>query len=247
MGSLAELNELMAAADASDRGRRIGFRRASVGEMALTDRAVLGALPEVAFDPARELEARVDTKGRICVRQSFYSVPVGLARRCVIVRLGAQRLWVIADGRLVATHERSMHKGTEDLVLDHYLEILVRKPGALPGSTALARARSSGAFTATHERFWTEARARLGDGAGTRALIAVLLVQRRYPPDAVVAAMAAVLAVGCIDPEVVAIEARRVATTKAPAPVVAIGALPASTRSAPSLSHYDDLLGSRGA
>ena len=98
------------------------------------------ALPAEAFDAAAVLSAKVDTKGRVVVRQSFYSVPVGLARRAVTVRLGAHALEVVADGRVVARHARSLHKGTEDLVLDHYLEILVRKPGALPGSTALAQA-----------------------------------------------------------------------------------------------------------
>ncbi len=34
-----------------------------------------------------------------------------------------------------------LHKGSEDLILDHYLEVLTRKPGALSGSTALAGAR----------------------------------------------------------------------------------------------------------
>ena len=32
-------------------------------------------------------------------------------------------------------------------MLDHYLEVLSRKPGALAGSTALAAARVSGAFS----------------------------------------------------------------------------------------------------
>jgi hypothetical protein len=36
----------------------------------------------------------------------------------------------------------------EVLTLDHYLEVLRYKPGALPGATALAQARSAGAFTA---------------------------------------------------------------------------------------------------
>ncbi len=125
-------------------------------------------------------EVRVDTKGRICVRQSFYSVPVRLARRSVAVRLGAQAFEVVADGRVVARHERSLHKGTEDLVLDHYLEILVRKPGAMPGLDrpgpgpgvrGVQRRSTSGSGT--------EARRQLGDGAGTRALIGVLLLHRR--------------------------------------------------------------------
>ena len=33
------------------------------------------------------------------------------------------------------------------LTLDHYLEVLGYKPGALPGATALAQARAAGAFT----------------------------------------------------------------------------------------------------
>jgi hypothetical protein len=242
VGSLAELNEIMAAADRADRDRRIGARRATVGEMAEAELPALGALPEVPFDAAAELVVKVDTKGRVCVRQSFYSVPVSLARREVLVRLGARRLVVVAAGRVVATHERSMHRGSEDLVLDHYLEILERKPGALPGSTALAQARASGAFGDTHERFWAAARARLGDGAGTRALIGVLLLGRRLPAAAVSSAMDTAVAAGNFDPDVVAIEARRVASG-ARAPVIPIGtARGGDRRSVPSLAGYDSLL-----
>lgn len=168
VASLGELNEVLAAGDVIDDARHIASRPDPVGVAAAAEVASMAALPEEAFDTAAILGAKVDTKGRVSVRQSFYSVPVGLARRAVAVRLGAQALEVIADGAVVARHARSLHKGTEDLVLDHYLEILQRKPGALPGSTALAQARASGSFTPTHERFWAEARAKLGDGAGTR-------------------------------------------------------------------------------
>jgi hypothetical protein len=52
------------------------------------------------------------------------------------------------------------------LVLDHYLEVLRRKPGALPGATALAQARAAGTFTAAHQRYWDAARHQHGDAAG---------------------------------------------------------------------------------
>ena len=55
---------------------------------------------------------------------------------------------------VVARHQRAVGKGVKVLELDHYLEILLRKPGALPGATALAQARASGVFTATHDAFW---------------------------------------------------------------------------------------------
>src|ERR1035437_1469825 len=63
----------------------------------------------------------------------------------------------------------------------------VRKPGALPGSLALAQARAVGAFTSAHEQFWKRARRRDGDAAGTRALIEVLLLHRALPTAAVLA------------------------------------------------------------
>ena len=114
-----------------------------------------------------------------------------LAGRRVEARLGASIVVVRADGQVVAQHPRSLHKGTEDLVLDHYLEILVRKPGALAGATALAAARAAGAFTDGHQRFWDSARRALGDGPGTRALIGALLLHRTMPAHAVLAGMAA--------------------------------------------------------
>ena len=246
VASLAELNELLIAGDVIDEGRHIARRSETVGEAAAAEAPSLSPLPAVAFDSCALLNAKVDTKGRICVRQSFYSVPVGLARREVQVRLGATSFEVMADGKVVATHDRSLHKGSEDLVLDHYLEILIRKPGAMPGSTALAQARASGVFGPTHERFWVEARRKLGDGAGTRALIGALLLHRRLPAATVIAAMEAALGIGSVDPEVVAIEARRIAE-KRPKVLVPIAKVAEIKRPVPTLDGYDELLAAGAA
>lgn len=170
-------------------------------------------------------------------------VPAHLAGKRVAVRLGARAVEVLHEGRLVARHERSPRKGSQTLLLDHYLEVLVRKPGALPGSLTLAQARASGAFTAAHERFWRRARRKLGDAAGTRALIAVLLLHRSLPFIAVHAALDAVEAVASADPDLVAIEARRVAERRG---TTAVGADPAGragwSRPVPALAGYDALL-----
>src|SRR6266498_734175 len=178
-GSLEELNQVIAERIATDDARHVGRRAETVGEAFAAERAWLRPLPAEPFDPAREFAARVDAKARVCVLQSWYSVPARLAGRRVQVRLGADRLEVLDGARVVAAHARSLHKGSQDLVLDHYLEVLARKPGALPGSTTLAQARKAGVFTAQHEAFWAAARHAHGDSAGTRALVEVLLVHRR--------------------------------------------------------------------
>ena len=73
----------------------------------------------------------------------------------------------------------------------------------------LAQARAAGTFTAAHEALWDAARARLGDGPGTRALIEVLLLHRRLPAASVTAGITAALRAGTCSPDVVAVEARK--------------------------------------
>jgi len=96
-------------------------------------------------------------------------------------------------------------------------------------------------FTATHERFWTQARRVLGDRDGTKATIDVLLAHRLLPADAVIAGMCAALSLGVVDPAVVVIEARKHAHDSVAA-VLPIGTLARFDRPAPTLYGYDDLL-----
>lgn len=250
--SLTALNTRLAVADTFDQGRRIAARTETVGAAAIRELPSLRALPPEEFDVATLLSCKVDAKARICVRQSYYSVPARLAGARVSVALGA-RSFTVRDARpglpalIVAEHVRSLHKNTQDLVLDHYLEVLARRPGALPGATALATARAAGLFTDTHERFWSAARRQHGDSTGTRVLIGVLLLHRSLPREAVLAGMQAALRLERLDADIVAVEARRhLEPTKTLAEqftATATGARQVVTeRPAPSLLDYDTLL-----
>jgi hypothetical protein len=242
VASMAELNDLVAAGDVTDDGRRINGRAITVGEHFTLEANTLGLLPADRFDSTLLLTPRVDAKSRVCVRQCFYSVPVRYVGRRIGVRLGAETIEALEGTKTVAAHPRLVTKASESLVLDHYLEVLRLKPGALPGATALARARASGAFSVEHERFWALARRRLGDRDGTRVLIEVLLAHRQLPAEAIRAALAACADVGIVDPEVIIVEARRAAEGRT-ATVVPIGeALARYDRPLPSIAHYDELL-----
>jgi hypothetical protein len=138
----------------------------------------------------------------------------------------------------VARHERSRVRGGQVLILDHYLEVLARKPGALPGSMALSQARAAGVFTVAHEAFWARARHQHGDSNGTRALIEVLLLHRHLPATAVTAGIRAALAVGSTSPELVAVEARR-ATIQSRDEPADTQAADAVVLSLPSAEHHD--------
>jgi hypothetical protein len=265
VASLAELNAMLAEADAAEDGRRIAYRAATVGEDFAAEQRLLRPLPGERFDTAAVIWARVDRFARISVGKCRYSVPARLIGSRVRVLLSANELRIFDGSALAAVHPRLIAAGDEHLELDHYLEILIRKPGALPGSAALAQARAAGVFTSAHEAFWAAARARHGDSAGTRALIEVLLLHRRMPAAQVIAGITAALAAGSCSPDVVAVEARKHATAnQAPAggaawpamrprpsraAVVTLPArrtsLPPDQRPAPSVTAYDQLLAGR--
>ena len=237
---LAELNELIAAADRLDDDRVITGRPITVGAAFAIEATALMALPSEGYDCTSLMHARVDNRARVSVRQCFYSVPARYAGRRLLVRLAARTVEIYDGPRVVARHERAVGRYIEVLCLDHYLEVLATKPGALPGATALAQAKTRGVFTGSHQTYWDAARIARGDAKGTRALITVLLAHRNLPAAALITAMDRAVTSGCLDPEAVIIDARREATPLAP--VAAIGALARYDRPAPSLSDYDELL-----
>lgn len=263
---LAELNERLAVYDEADDARRITNRATTVGHDFATEAPLLRALPAEPFEPGLTLTPRVDRYAQVMVRQCQYSVPVRLIGRRVRLLLRASEL-LIFDGRVqVARHERCTTKGGVVLLLDHYLEVLVRKPGAFPGSTPLAQARAAGTFTSAHEAFWARARTKLGDADGTRALIEVLLLHRHMAHADVVGGLLAAAAVGATNADVVAVEARKAAENTTPAamtpptapvtappvvslterrladPAAVIAGLPADLRGPPNVTAYDELL-----
>jgi transposase len=259
VGSLADLNARLAEDDLRDAQRHIEFRRNTVAGDFAVEAPLLGPLPGEAFDTGTVLWPRADKFARISVGKCRYSVPARLIGTTVRVRLSANELTVFEGSKAVAVHPRLVAAGAEHLVLDHYLEILARKPGALAGSVALAQARADGSFTAAHEALWSAARRKLGDGPGTRALIEVLLLHRRLPAGSVAAGITAALGSGTCSPDVVALEARRHAAggpgpaqPPGPAPrpsqasVVTLARraapLPPDARPVPDTAAYDQLL-----
>lgn len=259
VGSLAQLNAMIDAWDAEDDGRRIGSRARTVGQDFTAEAPRLKPVPGELFETGRMFTPRVDRYSQVTVRMNHYSVPVRLIGRPVRVLLHASEL-VIFDGRAeVARHERLATRGGFRLELDHYLEALLRKPGAMPGATALEQARAAGKFTPVHDAWWAAVRKARGDAAGTRTLIEVLLLHRAMAHEDVVAGIAAALAAGALTADAVAVEARKAAQagsgeTTRPADVPAavppvtsltqrrLAALPADTRPLPSVAAYDQLL-----
>jgi hypothetical protein len=93
--------------------RRVGGR---VGDALVVERRYLHALPDPAPDVDRRTEVRVQRDGFVRVGDVDYSVPPGLARRRVQVRISPREVVVHLEGMEIARHRRSFQPA--DVVLD---------------------------------------------------------------------------------------------------------------------------------
>ena len=78
---------------------------------------------------------KVDKQATFCFKRSHYSVPEQLIDQLVDVKVYSEKLKVYKDKQLLCIHERC-YSQKWILKLDHYLNTLVMKPGAMKGAVA---------------------------------------------------------------------------------------------------------------
>jgi transposase len=244
VASLAELNALILACCERDFGRRIVGRTDMVGEAWAKERPLLRALPADRFDAAETATARVDAKSLVTVRQNRYSVPVRLAGLRVSVRIGAREITVSHDGKPVARHQRLQGRFGTSAQIDHYLELLERKPGGLEHSLALRQERERGAWPGCFDELWAALTARYGSSEAARQMVDVLLLARELDPGRVELAVKGALAAGAHDGRAVAVLARRSNPSGQTPPLLELEPrLAVHARPVPELAEYNALIG----
>jgi transposase len=243
VADLAELNRLIRDGMVADLGRTITGRSETVGAALARERPLLRELPADPFDTAELSSVRVDSKALVTVRQNRYSVPVALAGRKVLARVGAREVTIIVDGREVARHERISERYAFSARLDHYLELLQRKPGALVGSLALHQERERGAWPDCFDQLWQAIASKVGASEAARQMVDVLMLIREHGAERVELAVRGALAAGAHDGRAVAVLASRT-DSRAPAePLTDLDQRLAPTaRPEPDLTDYDQLL-----
>ena len=97
--------------------------------------------PATPYDVGELRALRVDKFSCIRVDTNQYSIPEGYVGNMLEVKLYPNRIIVYnADNQIIATHERRRTRFEFYLVLDHFLNTLKKKPGALLGSVSFHQA-----------------------------------------------------------------------------------------------------------
>jgi transposase len=197
--SLEQLNELLEEACWADLDRTITGQSETVGERRDRERLLLGTLPKELYPTWEEASPRVDAKALATVRTNRYSVPARLAGRKIRAQVGASEISFWHDGKQIALHERLPGKHQISAKLDHYLDLLQRKPGALARSLALRQQRDRGDWPACFDELWTRIQERSGRQEAARQMVSVLLLCRQHDAEVVELAVRGALAAGAHD------------------------------------------------
>ncbi len=209
-----------------DDQRQIVERQQIIWEDWMREVPLLRALPSDSFPTAEVGTAEVDRKGRVCLRTNRYSAPIRLCGLRVEYRLGATKLELVHQGRTVAVHHRLEGRHGQRLELDHYLELLWRKPGALSRSLPLRQVRERGQWPDEYDELWSHLRLRYGESEGTKHLLEVLLMHREADVEEVHTAVGLALEYGCYDSGAIAQLLRQLQVTEPEAaPLVDLGVL----------------------
>jgi hypothetical protein len=242
-----QLNQQLLAGCQQDWQRRIGDRSQSVGVGIETESAYLLPLMEEGFDLAEHSFGLVNNQGCVKVRTNSYSAPLKAGTRVQVKVLPAVvEIW--QEGRRVARHDRCYSRQQEILDLEHYLEVLEHKPGALAGSKPLEQWRRQGRWPASYDRLWQELMDRRGRQQGTREMIELLKLASRQGYHRLEESVQQAVRLQCWDASAIRYLMSQPWDSRArPDPIEVGAALACYERPLPEVVHYDQLLVLEGA
>lgn len=196
---LAALNQQNLAACLANRSRTVIGRSMTIGEASEQERVHLSPLAAEGF-PIHETQypLLVDSKGRVKVKTNWYSTPLWPGLR-VMARVWPLTVEIVRDGEVAARHPRCYGRGHQILDLEHYLDVLEKKPGAMAGSTPLQQWRQAGRWPACLDTIWRELERRHGKSQGTREMISLVRAGSMDGWDKLIVAVEEALRLGISD------------------------------------------------
>ena len=172
-GNLAGLNALLLDNCRASQQHTISGRTTTIAAAMEQERPHLLPLAGERFALEEILFPVVDGKGCVRVKTNWYSTPLDAGVRAM-VKVWPSQVEIYRDFECVARHQRCYGRGHQFLNLEHYLDVLERKPGAMAGSTPLQQWRAAGRWPECLDAIWRKLETRHGRSGGTREMIALV-------------------------------------------------------------------------
>lgn len=172
-GDLAGLNAFLMDKCLASQRHTISGRAMTIEAAMAQERPHLLPMAEEPFALEEILYPLVDGKGCVRVKTNWYSTPLDAGVRAM-VKVWPSQVEIFRDFECVARHQRCYGRGHQLLNLEHYLDVLEKKPGAMAGSTPLQQWRAAGRWPECLDAIWRKLEARHGRSGGTREMISLV-------------------------------------------------------------------------
>jgi transposase len=104
-----------------------------------------------------------------------YSVPESFVGSKIKAYITADRVIAYDGDKQIASHPRKFFIGEDSLLLDHYLNQLIKKPGAIP----FAKVMKAELFTSSLTRYWEKLKDKYGEKDGNLQFVTTLILKRQ--------------------------------------------------------------------
>lgn len=175
VGSLEELNSriLLPWCERVAETEHVPHSKETAAQVYERERVVLHPLPMQPYEACRIQPGTVSKTSTVTFDTDQYSVPSRYAGQAVWVKGFVDQVIIVAQNEVIASHERSLSRQQMVLELDHYLEVLLKKPRAVRDARVMHDDKVPEVFRRVHAKMRERQ-----DAEGDRLFVRFLLLHR---------------------------------------------------------------------
>ena len=175
VNSYEELNWMLLERLREDDQRPVEGKEISIGEAWDQEKGKLMTLPRIPYRCCVTNPVKANHLSLVNFDGNRYSIPVeyGIAR--LTLQAYVWRVEIVCGDKVIARHERCYRKGQDILDIDHYLPLLIQRPGAFPYAKAVRQWKMPEIY-----REFLAAISQRTNGGGVREFLQVLALGRTY-------------------------------------------------------------------
>jgi hypothetical protein len=173
--SFEELNWMLLERLREDDRRPVPGKEISIGEAWEQEKGKLLSLPRIPYRCCISRPLKANHLSLVNFDSNRYSIPVEYGIAKLTLQAYVWRVEVACGDRVIASHERCYEKGQDILNIDHYLPLLIQRPGAFPYAKPVRQWKMPEVY-----REFLEALTKRVDGSGVREFLQVLVLGRTY-------------------------------------------------------------------
>ena len=174
--TLDDLNAYLLNKCRADDERIVSGQKEKICDAWLKEIEFLFPLPTKSFDPAVQQTGMVDSYCTVSFKNNHYSVPPQYVGKVLTIRSYCNRLELGTGLEKVAEHERCFGKGEYILNPAHYLDMLEKRPHALPYARPLLQHKWPDGYWEVYQKMV----ASLGPSQAGRDFIRILRCHVKY-------------------------------------------------------------------